>query len=56
MMPMKVTVMRDLGAVASKFYHVLYPKYNSLHCIGPTGMVITALDWEELGWFYYSFF
>ena len=24
----KVTVMRDLGAVASKFYHVLYPKYN----------------------------
>ena len=24
--PIKVTVMRDLGAVASKFYHVLYPK------------------------------
>ena len=24
--PIKVTIMRDLGAVASKFYHVLYPK------------------------------
>jgi hypothetical protein len=24
--PIKETIMRDLGAVASKFYHVLYPK------------------------------
>ena len=24
--PIKETILRDLGAVASKFYHVLYPK------------------------------
>ena len=30
--PIKETILRDLGAVASKFYHVLYPKSVGSNC------------------------